>query len=55
MRLPTTNIQKPINSKTIAYHLVFSHFASGSIQVIARDTAQISTVLDTSTKDLKFI
>lgn len=36
----------------MASHLVFSHFASGFIQVIAKDTAHIMTVLETSTKDL---
>lgn len=52
IRFPNTKIQNPSNSKTIASHLVFSHFASGSIQVIANETAHIIKVLETSTRDL---
>ena len=36
----------------MASHLVFSHLASGLIQVIAKDTAHMMTVLETSTNDL---
>ena len=44
---------KPINSRVIAYHLVFSHFFVSVVTVNNIATTHITTVLVTSINDLK--